>query len=1027
MSKFTSTRHLSRHHKLRHKVIEPQNRSILSHNEAADTPDYHDEEFISFDLIEPALHPAFSSNVERSASKVVNSSYDMRKLFISATSTYYFTDELSNGESSGVKRLVMNSQFGCASSFHNINSTDVARELRMAKYIYKMKKDQRICFPVIVKDIIEVALKQFAQNNNFNNIINNNGCDSNGVNNKITNESIEAVVKEIAHNNSSQFTLPTCYAKLRSMYTEGKHAIIPNLPSPSVIKVCRHSYMSLREAVAHHLAFATAAEITAFDDLNSGIKNLLCSKRSKELFQKAQEINHSAPTIPVFFTKWANDFESNSQAKQNRGSGWCFSITFVLPTNCQRRSTYIISLGEKGWDHTPIHVKFLEELRSLQGGGVHFYHAGLKRVVLVHVDVIAILQDQPERRKGVFVSMGNSRFTARWGYSADLRGMFTKLPPCESCKLKLISGDTNQMSSIITCNVCASFDYSRSDLLCTDPQDDYPMDAAGTDNLLDSFSYYPKRLDFSKMSYAVRIAIEKIHVDAWSTAQATVYLATFGLNNDIISSVLKDNFADVDNLLPCTWQEVANFSYLVDVYMHLLGLGIAKSVNKFLLRSWLVNRKLLSSFLRTSNPMLLSVKDLHLEWCKILSSGHDQKLGGWVSENHFGWTRISRWLYKDIDMLRIDQPYFAPIISVSRYTVSQCKAWLTAHGIRFKASDKVSILRQLIKNAQSDEASPPTLVAPCGGSVLHVENVIKSLSAVMSACMGPSECTIDLPDAVDCYIKLFLSAVDELDKHRPAATTTVDPIWVSSYNFTSLLNVPDAMREYGMPRFLWEGGAMGEGILRRIKPLINGLKRGWNLSAHTRYQTVMALEQVSGISSDLLIDETVDANAALIESSDEPVSTTYKLYDYYKYGSIEKVHESLQGSKPLSGLILEGGTICIATNAGRVLWQIHLSATNCHRFGLWYHEIVLSEECLSEKFRTKSVSTYCLLLPLCSLPSSDANDEAHQHMYCIITKDWREISENRCLEYCRGVCSQDLVNNSLEQQGDIRSAIIGTL
>jgi hypothetical protein len=46
MSKFTSTRHLSRHHKLRHKVIEPQNRSILSHNEAADTPDYNDEEFI---------------------------------------------------------------------------------------------------------------------------------------------------------------------------------------------------------------------------------------------------------------------------------------------------------------------------------------------------------------------------------------------------------------------------------------------------------------------------------------------------------------------------------------------------------------------------------------------------------------------------------------------------------------------------------------------------------------------------------------------------------------------------------------------------------------------------------------------------------------------------------------------------------------------------------------------------------------------------------------------------------------------
>jgi len=148
ISKFTSTKQLARHHRLRHKVIEPQNPAIMPHDEAADTPDLHyDAESTSYDLIESALHPAFSSNVERSASTFVTSSYDMRKLFFSAKSTYYFNDELSHGETSGVKRLVMNSQFGCTSSLHDVSSTDVARELRMAKYIYKMKKDQRMCFP----------------------------------------------------------------------------------------------------------------------------------------------------------------------------------------------------------------------------------------------------------------------------------------------------------------------------------------------------------------------------------------------------------------------------------------------------------------------------------------------------------------------------------------------------------------------------------------------------------------------------------------------------------------------------------------------------------------------------------------------------------------------------------------------------------------------------------------------------------------------------------------------------------------
>ena len=159
-----------------------------------------------------------------------------------------------------------------------------------------------------------------------------------------------------------------------------------------------------------------------------------------------------------------------------------------------------------------------------------------------------------------------------------------------------------------------------------------------------------------------------------------------------------------------------------------------------------------------------------------------------------------------------------------------------------------------------------------------VENLIRSLCAVISACMGPSECTIDLPDAVDCYIRLFLSAVAELDSHGPATATAADPIWV--------LNVPDAMLEYGMPRFLWEGGAMGEGILRRIKPLINGWKSGWNVSAHKRYQTVMALQQVIGT-----FDKAISPNevADEDESADECIAV-HKLYNYIKYGSIESAH-----------------------------------------------------------------------------------------------------------------------------------------
>lgn len=87
-------------------------------------------------------HNKFSSTVESSVSTMVNdtSSYDMSNLLGSATSTYYFSAELCLGKFSGAKRLVMNSQFGCASSLHNISSTDIDRQLLLSEFIYSLKK-----------------------------------------------------------------------------------------------------------------------------------------------------------------------------------------------------------------------------------------------------------------------------------------------------------------------------------------------------------------------------------------------------------------------------------------------------------------------------------------------------------------------------------------------------------------------------------------------------------------------------------------------------------------------------------------------------------------------------------------------------------------------------------------------------------------------------------------------------------------------------------------------------------------------
>ena len=84
---------------------------------------------------------------------------------------------------------------------------------------------------------------------------------------------------------------------------------------------------------------------------------------------------------------------------------------------------------------------------------------------------------------------------------------------------------------------------------------------------------------------------------------------------------------------------------------------------------------------------------------------------------------------------------------------------------------------------------------------------------------------------LDLSIRLFLHAVHQFDNNSnkyPAGHEKYTPVWVTKYNFLSLLKLPDTIRQFGPVRGYWEGGAIGEGFLRSIKPEIKrGLRYDW--------------------------------------------------------------------------------------------------------------------------------------------------------------------------------------------------------
>ena len=77
---------------------------------------------------------------------------------------------------------------------------------------------------------------------------------------------------------------------------------------------------------------------------------------------------------------------------------------------------------------------------------------------------------------------------------------------------------------------------------------------------------------------------------------------------------------------------------------------------------------------------------------------------------------------------------------------------------------------------------------------------------------------------IDVSIKRFLTMLNYIDAN--ISSKNEKTIWISCYNFMYFVNVPKIMKYYGPIGNLWEGGYIGEGYIRLVKPYIcQGFKK----------------------------------------------------------------------------------------------------------------------------------------------------------------------------------------------------------
>ena len=218
---------------------------------------------------------------------------------------------------------------------------------------------------------------------------------------------------------------------------------------------------------------------------------------------------------------------------------------------------------------------------------------------------------------------------------------------------------------------------------------------------------------------------------------------------------------------------------------------------------------------------------------------------------------------------------------------------------------------------------------------------------------------------------------DDLIVENTTSTKKKIPGWISSCNFVCLLNLPDAMREFGPLRNLWEGSYQGEGYLRIAKKhMKTGLRGNW---------TFNTLKKVLQEKSFFHI---------LKKYRDEDISNenTTEVFSgsFYSYKSRHKAFYDYHNGKPLSVIYFDNNSFGFIFNNGNVFLPIQIDQYIGLINGCHYHYWNFPEENIETDIMFGKNLNYCLLLPRYLI----TKEERHKEQYTLITNNWTEIQED---------------------------------
>ena len=652
------------------------------------------------------------------------------------------------------------------------------------------------------------------------------------------------------------------------VYLKGVKAIRPNLPRPAVHTIGNHAYIPIREAIRDLLADPhTELDTASKADLNGMrpvfVRKLSQSEAGRMFFGTAYDKYAHMRVLPLYLIKWSDGLDPFN-VKNNRASHWVLTLSFSPPDSVffPTDNCYVIAAGPSNESHHDVMREIVKEWESIQSSVDEdlFYYAKEKSFVNVAIDYLAVIQDSPERTGDTCTPAGNGRLNARFGKSVDYKTQWEKIVACDTCRRQF---DGNYDSTIVLSNGCDKCTCWNIDCTCTmlsfpPLSQDFPKEMIPPgDGLLPVVD-----ITFVSLMEAYKLCYKKMVSGEWKNSKPLYEYGKYcGIaekvldllakdvelkkkwwkllkdgdkSNEVNEELIKLNKAELFNLSvpeltviyndppppPPSWVSGYSMDCMAPSTMHLLCLNSHhNTLDK--LADFLSIFNLNSEFNRYAEKVTQLMLGLGLNWLDMFDW---KRKGGYVSENWLALAHVEKYFCAGAVLAVKGYTYEEPNKPLARWTVTEKKKWLSMRGVKVpKGALKPAVDKQFEETSNLPDGPPPLILEK--GYEGKISKLMTSYSGIMASVM--TDKVVEGENSKECeyHVKQFLTRMHEFDEKIEKCNGTkrgpnYSPWFVSTYSYTNLLGFPDAIKKWGSMRELWEGGNIGEGLLKSIKPLV---------------------------------------------------------------------------------------------------------------------------------------------------------------------------------------------------------------